>query len=290
MADQLRRLAVVTHHVAETTSDALVQLAELRADLGVELFVPPDEQEKHGEWRHLGFKPIAEADVRAVDLCLVLGGDGTILRALGRLVGSGVPTLGINFGNIGFLASLTVQGWSSALAGVVGGQYELIDLMTVEVEHAGRRFTGVNDVVVARTEPRRVLHIGYDIGGTPVGSVFADGMIVASPSGSTAYNLSCDGPLVVWDARVLVLNFIAPHSLGFRPVVLRPDHVITARNLSAQDEADLVVDGEVIGRLPPGDHIEVAAGEQLARLMVRAGGSFYQNVEEKLFNRSSDAR
>jgi NAD+ kinase len=290
MADPLHRLAVVTHHVAETTGAALVQLAELRADLDIELLLPPGEQEKHGAWRHLGFKAISDDDLRTVDLCLVLGGDGTILRALGRLIGSGVPTLGINFGNIGFLASLSAQGWSSALAAVVGGQYELIDLMTVEVEHGGRRFTGVNDIVIARVEPRRVLHIGYEISGTPVGSVFADGMIVASPSGSTAYNLSCDGPLVVWDARVLVLNFIAPHSLGFRPVVLRPDHVITARNLSDHDEADLVVDGDVIGRLPPGDVIRVAAGGQVARLMVRGGGSFYQNVEEKLFNRTSDAR
>lgn len=290
MADPLRRLVVVTHHVAATTSAALVQLAELRADLDIELFVPPAEQAKHGEWRHLGFKAIDEASMRSVDLCLVFGGDGTILRALGRLVGSGVPTLGINFGNIGFLASLSPQGWSAALTAVVAGQYELIDLMTIEVEYAGRRFTAVNDVVLARVEPRRVLRIGYEIGGTPVGTVFADGMIVASPSGSTAYNLSCDGPLVVWDARVLVLNFIAPHSLGFRPVVLRPDHVITARNLSAQDDADLIVDGEVIGRLPPGDLINVAAGAQLARLMVREGGSFYQNVEEKLFNRTTDAR
>ena len=116
-------------------------------------------------------------------------------------------------------------------------------------------------------------------------------MIVASPSGSTAYNLSCDGPLVVWDARVLVLNFIAPHSLGFRPVVLRPDHVITARNIVATRRGR---DRRRRRRHRPlccaGDHIEVAAGEQRARLLVREGGSFYQNVEEKLFNRSSDAR
>jgi NAD+ kinase len=290
MPDPLRRVAVLTYHVPSATEKALAQLGEHRRRLGIELLLPHEEQLKHPSWRELGFENIPDAELAAVDLCLVLGGDGTILRALGRLVGSGVPTLGVNFGTIGFLASLVPNEWTDELAAILSGRYQVIDLMTVEVDFQGRRHTGVNDVVLSRVEPRRVLHIAYGISGTHVGEMSCDGMIVASPSGSTAYNLSCDGPLVVWDARVLILNFIAPHSLGFRPVVLRPDHTVTARNTSYTDEADILVDGEVIGRLCCDEEIHVAAGRETARLLVSEGGSFYQNVEEKLFNRTGNGR
>jgi NAD+ kinase len=290
MPEPLRRIALLTHQVPEATEKALAQLAGRREQLGIELLVPREEQAKHPSWHDLGFGELPDDALDQVDLCLVLGGDGTILRALSRLVGSGVPTLGVNFGTIGFLASLAPDGWGEELAAVLAGRHQVIDLMTVEVDFRGRRHVGVNDVVLSRVEPRRVLHIAYSISGTPVGEMSCDGMIVASPSGSTAYNLSCDGPLVVWDARVLILNFIAPHSLGFRPVVLRPDHVVTARNTSYSDEADILVDGEVIGRLCCDEEINVTAGRKVARLLVSESGSFYQNVEEKLFNRTGDAR
>ncbi len=119
--------------------------------------------------------------------------------------------------------------------------------------------------------------------------MFCDGLIIASPTGSTAYNLSCNGPIVEWNAGVLVLNFIAPHSLGFRPVILRPDHVITARNVSPLQECEVMADGDLVGRLCCGDEVRVTAGSEVARLVMQSEGSFYQNVEEKLFDRH-DAR
>ena len=113
----------------------------------------------------------------------------------------------------------------------------------------GQCHTAVNDVILSRVAPRHVLQLEYEVAGVTVGRMFCDGLIVASPTGSTAYNLSCGGPIVEWNAGVLVLNFIAPHSLGFRPVILRPDHVITARNVSPLQEAEIVVDGDSVGRL-----------------------------------------
>ena len=225
MLEPLRRVVVLTHLLPETTAQALPELAECAAGIGAELFLPADEAAKHPGYEAWGFRQIDEDEMRAADLCLVLGGDGTILRALGRMLGSGVPTLGINFGTVGFLASLDQRDWRTELAATLVGKYQVVELLTVEARFLGQRFTGVNDVVLSRVEPRRVLHLEYEVSGTFVGDMFCDGMIIASPTGSTAYNLSCDGPLVVWDASVLVLNFIAPHSLGFRPVVLRPDHV-----------------------------------------------------------------
>ena len=286
MGERLRRLGVLTHHVPEVTGPTLAELGAIKERLGVELLVPGDEWDKHGLSAGGAFERVDDEALRHADLCLVLGGDGTLLRALGRMLGSGVPTTGINFGNVGFLASMQQQGWPAALQRVVKGGYQILDLVTVEARVGGERFVAVNDIVLARARAQRVLRLVYEVSGTRVGEMLCDGMIVASPAGSTAYNLSCDGPLVVWDAEALVLNFIAPHSIGFRPLVLRADHVIGVRNASPEEDADIMADGVVVARMCCGEEVEIAAGPERARLLVREGGSFYHNVEEKLFNRN----
>ncbi len=289
MPEPLRRVAVLTHHLARTTDRTLHDLAAEAKRLGLELMVPPDEADKHRLSGSDGYRIVDDDELRAVDLCLVLGGDGTILRALGRMLGSGVPTTGVNFGNVGFLAGMRQADWRSGLEHITTGSYTVIELLTVEARWNGERQIAVNDIVFARVRSQRVLRLVYEVSGTRVGEMLCDGMIVASPAGSTAYNLSCAGPLVVWDADALVLNFIAPHSLGFRPLVLRPDHVIRVRNASPADEAEVLADGSDVGRLCCGETIEISAGTTRARLLVQEGGSFYHNVEEKLFNRARHA-
>jgi NAD+ kinase len=289
MGEALRRIAVLTHYLSEATSAALAELAAAADGLGLELLMPAEEAAKHPGAADLGYRPVDEAGLRAADLCLVFGGDGTILRSLSRLLGTNVPTLGVNFGNVGFLASLPREGWESGLEKILAGDYRVVELLTVDVLLGGEHHSAVNDVILSRVAPRHVLQLEYEVAGVTVGSMFCDGLIIASPTGSTAYNLSCNGPIVEWNAGVLVLNFIAPHSLGFRPVILRPDHVITARNVSPLQECEVVADGDVVGRLCCGDEVRVTAGHQVARLLMQSEGSFYQNVEEKLFDRR-DAR
>jgi NAD+ kinase len=289
MAEPLRRVVVLTHYFTEATTAALAQLAAAAPRLGVDLLMPSEEAAKHPSAGELGFTVVTEPGMRAADLCLVFGGDGTILRALSRLLGSGVPTLGVNYGNVGFLASLPRDAWQDGLQKILRGDYKVIDLLTVDVVLNGEHHSAVNDVILSRVAPRHVLQLEYEVAGVTVGSMFCDGLIIASPTGSTAYNLSCNGPIVEWNAGVLVLNFIAPHSLGFRPVILRPDHVITARNVSPLQECEVVADGDVLGRLCCGDEVRVTAGTEVARLLMQSEGSFYQNVEEKLFDRR-DAR
>jgi NAD+ kinase len=283
MPETLRRLAVLTHLEAHETEPALTDLAAARDTLGLELLLPPAEQEKHPRLLELGYRPVADRDMDTADACLVFGGDGTILRALGRFLGTNVPTIGVNFGNVGFLADLPHTQWQERLTAVVGGDYSVVELLTVEARFNGRHEAAVNDVVLARRHVHGVLHLEYAVSGTPVGIMRCDGMIVASPAGSTAYNLSCGGPVIVWDASVMVLNFVAPHSLGFRPLVLRPDHVVTVRNSSPCDVADVLVDGRVAGSLACGEDLTVSTSPQRARLMVGDAGTFYRNVEKKLF-------
>ena len=289
MGDPLRRVAVLTHLFTEATAAALAQLAAAADRLGLDLLMPAEEAAKHPSAVDLGYRKVDEAELRAADLCLVFGGDGTILRSLSRLLGTQVPTLGVNYGNVGFLAALPRDGWQDGLETILRGDYRVVELLTVDVLLNGEHHSAVNDVILSRVAPRHVLQLEYEVAGVTVGDMFCDGLIIASPTGSTAYNLSCNGPIVEWNAGVLVLNFIAPHSLGFRPMILRPDHVITARNVSPLQECEVVADGDVVGRLCCGDEVRVTAGQQVARLLLQNEGSFYQNVEEKLFDRR-DAR
>ena len=289
MPDRVHRVVAATGVTSAATTTALGELAALRKSLGLELLMTAEEAARHDDPVALGYEIVDEAALRTADVCVVFGGDGTILRALGRLLGSGVPTLGLNYGNVGFLAALPREGWAGGLEAMLAGDNRVVELLTVDVHVNGRVLTAVNDVILSRVAPRHVLQLQYEVAGVTVGTMFCDGLIVASPTGSSAYSLSCGGPIVEWDAGVLVLNFIAPHSLGFRPVILRPDHVISARNVSPMQEAEIVVDGDSRGRLCCGDEVRIAAGPRRAHLMVSGEGSFYQNVEEKLFDRR-DAR
>lgn len=289
MAERLRRVTVLTHFIPANTARALRDLAALKEEAGLALLLPPEEVEKHPWALDIGYQEVDDTVSCGADVCLVFGGDGTILRALGRLLGCPVPTLGVNFGNVGFLASLPQEGWEEGFRQVIDGRFSIAELLTAEARVNGGRHAAVNDVVLTRTRPRGVLHFEYSISGVRVGSMRCDGLIIASPTGSTAYNLSCAGPLVVWDASVLILNFVAPHSLGFRPMILRPDHVIEVRNASHSDDAEIMVDGRVVGVLACGETMQISASPLRARLMVLEGVSFYRNVEEKLFGFWPDA-
>jgi NAD+ kinase len=285
MPEPLRRLVVRTHLFNAAAQSALSQLGALGRRLDLELLMPAAEAVKHADPAGMGFTVVDDVASRACDLCIVFGGDGTVLRALGHLLGSGVPTLGVNFGNVGFLAALPRDDWAARLEPIVNGQYRVVDLLTVDVHVDGRTYSAVNDVILTRVAPRHVLQLEYEVAGVTVGDMSCDGLIVSAPAGSTAYNLSCGGPIVEWNADVVVLNFIAPHSLAFRPVVLHPSRAIIARNVSASQEAEVVVDGESVGRLVRGAEVSIQAGAARARLLVTAEGSFFQNVEQKLFDR-----
>ncbi len=285
MPRPLSRIVVRTHLFNEAAQTALSQLAAIGRSLRLELLMPASEAVKHLDPGSLGFTVVDEEAAREADLCMVFGGDGTVLRALGRLLGSDVPTLGVNFGNVGFLAALARDDWAAQLESIVGGEYRVVELLTVDVRVDGRTHSAVNDVILTRVAPRHVLQLQYEVAGVTVGDMSCDGLIVAAPAGSTAYNLSCGGPIVEWNADVVLLNFIAPHSLAFRPVVLHPSRAIIARNVSPSQEAEVVVDGESVGRLVRGGEVTIQAGAARARLLVTAEGSFFQNVEQKLFDR-----
>ena len=209
----IKRATVVTHGKPQTIGPALARVAQVAREHGVELILPEEEQLKHG-------LEAAEVTSEESDIAVVLGGDGTMLRALARFLGTDVPVIGVNFGRVGFLASIPPDDIESGLARVFDGDYRVEELPTLEAEIDGKRFVAVNDVVATSGTLGRMIQLEWNVGGEELGRVSCDGVIAATPSGSTAYNLSNGGPVVVRGLDAMVVTFIAPHSLHARPLVV----------------------------------------------------------------------
>jgi NAD+ kinase len=264
---EVRRAAVVTHGKPETIGAALDRLQALAAERGVELLYPDEELEKHG-------LELDDGDVGTADLAVVLGGDGTMLRALKRFLGTGVPVIGVNFGRVGFLAAMGDESLEEGLARVFGGEYEVVELPVLEAEAAGERWPAVNDVVVTSSSLGRMIEVGWAVGGEDLGTLPCDGLICSTPSGSTAYNLSNGGPVLVWGLDAMAVTFVAPHSLHARPLVVPRGRDLEVVNRTADVSATVLADGHRVHELEPGAKVSVRLAEERSLLATLPESTF----------------
>jgi NAD+ kinase len=254
LARPVTRAAVITHGKPLQIGPALGRLQSVAREAGVELLLSPEEAAKHG---------LAGSDgaPEAADLAVVLGGDGTMLRALTRFLGTGTPVIGVNFGRVGFLSSILPDELESGVTRAFAGEFDVIALPTLEVEVGDERHVAVNDVVVTSALLGRMVELAWSVGGEDLGLQPCDGMICSTPSGSTAYNLSNGGPVLVWGLDALVVVFIAAHSLHARPLVVprgrdveiwnRTQDVPVAVLVDGHRVADVAADGRIAARLGP---------------------------------------
>jgi NAD+ kinase len=247
----VKRAAVVVIE-RDGADDALARLRRVAESSGVEL-----------------------VDDDNVDIAIVLGGDGTVLRALTRFLGTGVPVLGVNFGRVGFLTTIDADELEAGLQRVFRGEFRVQPLATLEAQVNGSRKVAVNDVVVASDTPGRLVEIGYTIGGEDLGQQPCDGLICATPTGSTAYNLSNGGPVLMWGLDAMAVTFIAPHALAIRPLVIPRDTDVTITNLTTDVETTVLVDGQPIGQLAEGEGASVRIGEQHTMLATLPEVTFF---------------
>jgi NAD+ kinase len=253
----VRRAAVVMHGRPARVGDATERLAALARRCDVEL-----------------------VEDGPADLAVVLGGDGTTLRALHRYLGSDVPCIGVNFGRVGFLTSIDGTHLEDGLERVFRGQYDVIDLPTLRAQDGERSLVAVNDIVLTSGILGRMVILEWSVDGTSLGEVGCDGAILATPAGSTAYNLSAGGPVLAWGTDAFVLSFASPHSLHARSMVLGERHTVEVRNGSDDVPIQIIQDGHSMGEIPPGGRIVVAMGDQRARLARLAGTSFFSRYRE----------
>jgi NAD+ kinase len=272
-AEPVRTAAVVSHGKPEAIGEGLELLERVAGEAGVELFYPEDEAEKHE-------RNATRPDLQKVDLVVVLGGDGTMLRALRRTLGTGTPVVGVNFGEVGFLTSIKADALESGLRRVFGGDYVVAELPTLDVEAGADRHVAVNDIVIASSIIGRMIELGWAVGGEDLGVVPCDGVLCSTPSGSTGYNLSNGGPVLVWGLDAQVVTFIAPHSLHARPLVVPRSRNVEIENRTVDVAAAVLVDGQPVGELAAGESVVVRLGERSSLLAHVPEATFFRRYRE----------
>lgn len=245
-----------------------------------------------GECREDGTHYTKVEDIPADTQCaLVLGGDGTILQAAQDLADFDFPIFGINLGTLGFLAETEVAELDGALEKLFAGEYVVREQMMlgVLVDTGGRKFLlpdALNDLVITRSGFSRVIGVGVYINGDLVSDYRGDGVIIATPTGSTGYNLSAGGPIIAPEANAMVVTPICPHSLGARSIVVSDKDVVTVRvrtsKKTQQEEAIATVDGRSSAKLGAKDYIEVRRAARTVKLVRLLDRSFYQVLRTKL--------
>jgi NAD+ kinase len=229
-------------------------------------------------------------DPAHLDLLLTFGGDGTLLRGARRLAGRPVPVLGINFGRIGFLTAVSRDDVSKALDAFAAGRHVLSSRAMLRGQVEGGRegappepVTALNDVVLHKGGVARVVRYNLTVDGELIGAVSADGLVVASPTGSTAYSLSAGGPVVAPTIDAMILTPIAPHSLSVRPIVVPGSSTVSVVPLEPRlDDLLVSFDGQQTSTLPPGAVLTVRIAAERVVLVRFPGFGFFARLREKL--------
>lgn len=276
-----KRVLLLTHRAPEVTASGLPAVLSILEDAGVTVLVPAGEVVKHPI-----LTPYASSDGMDVapggdDLILVLGGDGSILRALAREAGAGAPVIGVNYGRVGFLASIERDDLERDLRRALAGDYVIIGLPSLKAEWSDGVVQAVNDLALLRGGEARIADLSYAIDGERVATVRADGIICSTPVGSTAYNLAAGGPTVSWRVRCFVLSFIAAHHLDTRPLVIGAEESLTITNSAVVGDCDVLADGQLIGALRPGRSLSVGLGGSEVHLATFPEKSFFRRYREK---------
>ena len=274
------RAYVLTHRRNTDTSGPLRQLIAMARERDVTLVFGPDETTKHD----LRPGPCLEVDAQdgsGVDVCIVLGGDGTILTGLRRYAGTEIPVFAVNFGEIGFLATVDPDGLTEGFERARCGDYETMVMPGITVGRPDGTWNAFNDISVHRRPGARVADLAYALNGEEIGRVRCDGLVAATPAGSTGYNLANGGPVLAWGVRGYVVSFIAPHSFTARALVVAPADPLTIQNTSREDAVEVHVDGRPAFDLPAGQEVAVSFGSTQALLCQLPGASFYHRLRER---------
>ncbi len=274
----MKTAALITHSHPPAASEAVAVAAEVAHEMGWRLAATEDEVEKHGA---AGEGVDVTAEHTLPDICLVLGGDGSILHALRRYAGTEVPVFGVNFGTVGFLAAVERDEAAVGIRRALDGEIETIQLPGLEVTCNDVKAVGLNDITLARRPHDRVAELSYRIAGEEVGHVRCDGLVAATPVGSTGYNLANQGPILAWGVKGYVVSYIAPHSLTARALVVAPGDVLHVVNAPEREPVEVAVDGRTIAALDPGAELEVSFFDSVSRLAQLPGTSFYGRIREK---------
>ena len=283
MTRVVREVSVLTHSRPAQIAPALDRLIAAARAAGVVLRFDCDEAVK------LGLKTagviVCDSEPEPsgeVQLCVVLGGDGTILKGLRGYARTDVPVFAVNFGEVGFLATIDPGGLDEyGFERAFGFDFEQVRLPAISIRTpSGGLLTAINDISFQRVVGGRVAQLAYGVEGEEAGSVRCDGLVVCTAAGSPGYNLANGGPVMAWGVEGFGVSFIAPHSLTARALIVAPDDALSVSN-RGREAVDVSVDGRPTCQIAPGEEL-VAHYEPSAALLAQLPGwSFYRRLRTK---------
>jgi NAD+ kinase len=283
MSSKFKKVAILGRHTDPRVAEPMTLLAGHLTKLGVEVLAGNDLE------LDMPVTRMAESELAGTaDLIIAIGGDGTMLYAGSLARDTGVPLLGVNRGRLGFLADVTPDEMINSVDHVLAGKYSIESRLLLEARlqtstGAPITATGFNDVVLQRHGTGRMVDFEATIAGQFVNVHSGDGLIIATPTGSTAYALSCGGPIIEPKLDALVVVPICPHTLTDRPIVIAANQSIGIRLLErAETQAEVAVDGHAIGAIRPDDTLTISPSENRVRLIHPPGYDFYEILRSKL--------
>ncbi len=279
--NRFRRVAVVPKRVSAEALRAAAELADWLNRRGVEVALEKSIPSPGGRSATHIYDP-----GESYDLVVVLGGDGTML-SVARELGEKVPILGVNLGNLGFLTEIGRAELYPSLVDALSGDYEIEERVLLDVELCRARgdkaeYRVLNDAVVTKSALARIVELTLKADGRLVSIYRADGLIISTPTGSTAYNLSAGGPIVFPQLPVMVVTPICPHTLSQRPIVVPDSSSIEVTLETPREEVWLTLDGQEGTALDVGDTVCVTRSEETVHLVKTSGRTFYDSLRHKL--------
>jgi NAD+ kinase len=219
---------------------------------------------------------------READIVISFGGDGTMLSAARTLLHTSVPIMGVNVGRLGFLAEFSVQNLEKSISDLLEGNYRIVDRVVIETKLDGEIIHALNDFVIEKKDSSRMITVQAYANEHFIADYRADGVILTTPTGSTAYSLSCGGPILAPSAQVFCLNPISPHSLNHRPIVLDDSTEIMLKVNAPSGVANFVADGQIERILKNNESLIFTKSESKAKLIKPLGSSYYDLLRAKL--------
>jgi NAD+ kinase len=275
----MKTAALITHSHPPAATEAVAVAVAIAGESGWRLVATAEEVAKH-EHAASGVERVDSLPSNP-DLCLVLGGDGSILYALRQFARTGVPVFGVNFGTVGFLAAVERDEAEQGIRRALAGETETVDLPGLAIDVDGEERFALNDVSFSRRPRDRVAEMSYRIAAEEVGNVRCDGLVAATPAGSTGYNLANQGPILAWGVKGYVVSYISPHSLTARALVVAPGDVLSVGNAAGREPVDVAIDGAQVATLAPGTALDVRFADTVGKLAQLPGTSFYHRIREK---------
>jgi NAD+ kinase len=275
------RVGVIGHKGYEELPEILRTLFRVAPQLGIEPFLEQEIYEVAGKGNKL-------ENSNQVDALVTLGGDGTLLRGARFLDGHDIPILGVNLGRVGFLTSCQSNDFEPALKHLAGGEYVAQPRMAISARainaegETRKQWRALNDFVLHKGGFARVVRLKVFIDGESIGTYAADGVVISTPTGSTAYSLSAGGPVVVPTVESMLITPISPHTLGIRPLVIPPDAEVTVEANESPTELLVTVDGQVGTKFVKGEQLKVRRADNPVRIVRFPSTTFFERMRVKL--------